>query len=38
MGVRQLYQQTLREREFTADPAQLAAVDALERCEAEWET
>ena len=38
MGVRELYQQTLRERGFTADPAQLAAVDALERCENEWET
>jgi cell division protein ZapE len=38
MGVRELYQQTLRERGFTADPAQLAAVDALERCETEWET
>lgn len=38
MGVRELYQKTLRERGFTADPAQLAAVDALERCETEWET
>ena len=38
MGVRELYQQTLLERGFKADAAQLAAVDALERCENEWET
>ena len=36
MGVRDLYQQTLRDKGFTADPAQLAAVGALERCEGEW--
>ena len=36
MGVRELYAQTLAERGFTADPAQLRAVDALERCETEW--
>ncbi|WP_127996488.1 cell division protein ZapE [Piscinibacter defluvii] len=36
MGVRQLYQQTLAERGYAADPAQLRAVAALERCENEW--
>ncbi|MET0333563.1 MAG: cell division protein ZapE [Rhizobacter sp.] len=36
MGVRDLYAQTLAEHGFTADPAQLRAVDALERCENEW--
>lgn len=36
MGVRQLFQATLAERGYTADPAQLKAIDALERCENEW--
>jgi cell division protein ZapE len=36
VGVRELYAQTLAEHGFTADPAQLRAVDALERCENEW--
>ncbi|MCE9661223.1 MAG: AFG1 family ATPase [Burkholderiales bacterium] len=36
MGVRELYEQTLAERGYRSDPAQLAAVDALERCENEW--
>ena len=36
MGVRQLYERTLAERGYAADPAQLRAVDALERCEDEW--
>ena len=36
MGVRQLYQLTLAERGYASDPAQLRAVDALERCENEW--
>ena len=36
MGVRQLYEQVLAERGFTSDPAQLRAIDALERCEREW--
>ena len=36
MGVRQLYEQTLAERGYQADPAQLHAIDALERCEGEW--
>ena len=36
MGVRELYERTLAERGYTADPAQLHAIDALERCEREW--
>ena len=36
MGVRALYEATLRERGFSSDAAQLRAVDALERCETEW--
>ena len=36
MGVRDLYERTLVERGFRSDPAQLRAVDALERCENEW--
>jgi len=36
MGVRQLYEQTLAERGYTSDPAQLRALAALERCENEW--
>jgi cell division protein ZapE len=36
VGVRQLYEQTLAERGYHADPAQLKAIDALERCEREW--
>lgn len=36
VGVRALYEQTLAERGYSADPAQLRAVDALERCETEW--
>ena len=36
MAVRELYLQTLAERGYTADPAQLRAVDSLERCENEW--
>jgi cell division protein ZapE len=34
--VTELYQQTLAERGFTADPAQLRAVSALQRCQDEW--
>jgi cell division protein ZapE len=34
--VTELYQQTLLERGYQADPAQLAAVAALQRCEDEW--
>lgn len=36
MPVRQLYAATLAERGYQADPAQLRAIDALERCENEW--
>ena len=36
MGVRALYEQTLAERGYASDPAQLQAIDALERCENEW--
>lgn len=36
MGVRQLYEQALAERGYRSDAAQLAAVDALERCEHGW--
>ena len=36
MSVRQLYEQTLAERGYRADAAQLGAIDALERCENEW--
>jgi cell division protein ZapE len=34
--VRALYEQTLAERGYASDPAQLRAVAALERCENEW--
>jgi cell division protein ZapE len=36
MAVRHLYEQTLTERGYQPDPAQLRAIDALERCENEW--
>jgi cell division protein ZapE len=36
VAVRELYLQTLAERGYTADPAQLRAVDSLARCENEW--
>ncbi len=36
MGVRSLYEEALAARGYRSDPAQLRAVDALERCEAEW--
>lgn len=36
MPVRDLYAQTLAERGYVADAAQLRAIDALERCENEW--
>jgi len=36
VGVHALYEQTLVERGYTSDPAQLAAVASLERCENEW--
>ena len=36
MGVRELYERTLAERGYESDPAQLRALDALERCENGW--
>ncbi len=36
MPVRELYERTLAERGYHSDPAQLRALDALERCESEW--
>jgi cell division protein ZapE len=36
VGVRELYGPTLAERGYESDPAQLRALDALERCENEW--
>jgi cell division protein ZapE len=36
VGVRDFYDATLKERGYTSDPAQLRAIDALERCENEW--
>ncbi len=36
MAVRALYEQTLKERGYASDAAQLRAIDSLERCEQEW--
>ena len=36
MTVRDLYAATLAERGYRSDPAQLRAIEALARCEAEW--
>ena len=36
MGVRAHYEHMLAERGYSADAAQLRAIDALERCENEW--
>ncbi|MFN0184778.1 MAG: cell division protein ZapE [Aquabacterium sp.] len=36
MGVRDRYHEELAQRGYAADPAQLGAVAALERCEDEW--
>jgi cell division protein ZapE len=36
VGVRALYEATLKERGYTSDAAQARAIDALERCESEW--
>jgi cell division protein ZapE len=35
-SVTELYHQTLKERGFTADEAQLRAVESLQRCQDEW--
>ena len=36
MSVRSTYEAALKERGYTTDPAQQRAIDALERCAAEW--
>jgi cell division protein ZapE len=36
MSVRALYAQTLAQRGYASDPAQLRALESLERCENEW--
>ena len=36
MSIRQAYEAELTTRGYTSDPAQLRAVEALERCAAEW--
>lgn len=36
MSVKQTYEAELKARGYTADPAQLRAVDALDRCAGEW--
>ncbi len=36
MSVRQAYEAELASRGYTADPAQIRAVDALERCASDW--
>ena len=36
MGVRALYEATLKQRGYASDAAQMVAVAALERCENEW--
>ena len=36
MNVRETYDAQLRFRGYQADPAQLRAIDALERCASEW--
>ena len=36
MSVRDVYEAELKKRAYQSDPAQLRAIDALERCAAEW--
>ncbi|MFA6615253.1 MAG: AFG1/ZapE family ATPase, partial [Hydrogenophaga sp.] len=36
MSVKATYEAALAERGFSSDPAQLRAIEALERCAAEW--
>lgn len=36
MSVRSTYDAALKERGYSSDPAQLRAIDALERCASEW--
>jgi cell division protein ZapE len=36
VSVREIYEQALADRGYSSDPAQLRAIDSLERCENEW--
>ena len=36
MSVRAVYEEELKKRGFQSDPAQLRAIEALERCAQEW--
>jgi cell division protein ZapE len=36
VSVKEIYEQTLRERGFLADAAQLTAIESLQRCEDDW--
>ncbi|MEY4471440.1 MAG: hypothetical protein RIT20_1781, partial [Pseudomonadota bacterium] len=36
MSVRAVYEEELEKRGYQSDPAQLRAIDALERCAQEW--
>jgi cell division protein ZapE len=36
MSVRDVYEAELKKRAYQSDPAQIRAIDALERCAAEW--
>jgi cell division protein ZapE len=36
VAVREIYEQALADRGYSSDPAQLRAIDSLERCENEW--
>ena len=38
MSVRAVYEEELKKRGFQSDPAQLRAIEALERCAQEWNT
>jgi cell division protein ZapE len=36
MSVREVYEEELQKRAYQSDPAQLRAIEALERCASEW--
>jgi cell division protein ZapE len=36
MSVRAVYEEELQKRGYQSDPAQLRAIEALERCATEW--
>jgi cell division protein ZapE len=36
MSVREVYEEELQKRGYQSDPAQLRAIEALERCAQEW--